>query len=197
MIELKRRFHHRKHRKAWRCFADGGAAEGAPAGEPAQPAAGAGTGTPAAAPAKPANTEPAKPQEPPAKAYTEAELQAATAQALAEYKRHLEDAKDYEKMTAEEKVAFLEQQRVNDKLAQYTTAKLAAQELPLDLLPFVQGKDEADTDGRLKAFRAAYDKGVQAGVEKRFKANGYLPRGTAAGEPGKETAKRSRGVSVK
>ncbi|MEG1084601.1 MAG: DUF4355 domain-containing protein [Hydrogenoanaerobacterium sp.] len=183
----------RKYRKAWRCFADGGTAkpETLPP-EKAQPLENSTEEKPKV------QTQQQSPAEtaPPAKTYSEDEVQAVTQKALDEYKQHLAEAKDYEKMTAEEKVEYLEKQRESDKLAQYTTAQLVAQELPPELLQFVQGSTEADTNERIKTFKAAYDKGVQAGVEKRFKANGYLPRGTAAGETNEETSKRPRGVTV-
>jgi hypothetical protein len=125
-----------------------------------------------------------------------AKQQAAT-DAVEAYKHHLEEAKDFEKMTAEEKVVYLQKQMADEKLVGYTTQKLSAAGLPVEFSSFVKGTDEKDTDERIKTLKAAYDKGVQAGVDQRFKANGYVPKGTAAGQPGDEAKKRPRGVSVK
>lgn len=188
---MKRDFWNRYNRNRLKLlcmrFADGGSS---------------GTETPAEPPAAVPPAPPAAPAQPPKetapdKAFTAEDLESAKAAAVEAYQHHLEEAKDYNKMTAEEKVAFLEQQRADDKIAQYAATKLSAQDLPLDLLPFIKGGSEAETDERLKAFKTAYDKGVQAGVDKRFQANGYLPRTTAAGDAGKAAEKRSRGVSVK
>lgn len=183
------------------CFAGGGAAaqpaDPTPADPAPQPA------DPALNPADPAPKEPAKPE--PAKGtesaitaeQLETEKQQAAAAAVDSYKKHLEEAKDFEKMTDAEKVVYLQNQMTNEKLSGYTTKQLSAAGLPVELASFVKGSDEKDTDERVKTLKAAYDKGVQAGVEQRFKANGYVPKGTAAGQPGDETKKRPHGVSVK
>nr|WP_319487249.1 DUF4355 domain-containing protein [uncultured Caproiciproducens sp.] len=171
--------------------------------------AGGGTAEPATEPEKqepgeeakaqePAKQEPAKePTKEPAAAITTEQLESARQQAIEDYKKHLEEAKDFEKMTAEEKVVYLQKQMSDEKLAGYTTKQLSAAGLPVEFVPFVKGSDEKDTDERIKTLKAAYDKGVQVGVDQRFKANGYVPKGTAAGELGDEGKKRPRGVSVK
>lgn len=180
------------------CFAGGGAAQPAdPA--PADPA----PADPAPKPADPAPKEPEKAE--PAKgaesALTAEQLETAKQQAATDaveaYKKHLEEAKDFEKMTAEEKVVYLQKQMADEKLTGYTTQQLSAAGLPVEFAAFVKGTDEKGTDERIKTLKAAYDKGVQAGVEQRFKGNGYVPKGTAAGKPGEEAKKRPRGVSVK
>lgn len=186
------------------CFAGGGAAaqpaDPAPADPAAQPA------DPAAKPADPAAkpTDPAaKPTDPAAKpadptpALTTEQLEAAKQQAVDEYKKHLEEAKDFEKMTADEKVVYLQKQMADEKLTGYTTNQLSVAGLPVELAAFAKGTDEKDTNERLKTLKAAYDKGVQAGVEKRFKANGYVPKETAADSSAAEKKARPRGVSVK
>jgi hypothetical protein len=171
------------------CFADGGAAT--PPADPATP--------PETPPVTPPPETP--PTTPPAATVTAEQLATAKKQAaddaVAAYKQHLEEAKDFEKMTADEKVVYLQQQMADEKLTGYTTQQLSASGLPAELASFVKGTDEKDTDERIKTLKAAYDKGVQAGVEQRFKANGYIPKGTAAGQPGDEGKKRPRGVSVK
>ncbi len=176
-------------------YSDGGAQSSAEGTEPANAGTESTGGTDAGAGA----AQPASKTDPEAKTYTEAELEAARQQAVEAYKQHLEEAKDYEKMTPEEKVAYLEKQREEDRIARYATEKLSAQNLPVELLPFVQGPDEAGTDERLKTFKAAYDKAVQAGVEARFKLNGYIPRGSAASasERSEQKQARPRGVSMK
>lgn len=164
-------------------FADGAGGESAEQieGAAAQPAA-----------AVPAST----PAEGTAKTYSDADLESAKSQAVADYKQHLEEAKDYEKMTPEEKVSYLEAQREADKLTQLTTNKLAAQNMPIELLPFVQGKDETEIDAVIKALGGIIDKAAQAGVEKRFKENGYLPKGSAVTGTADSGQKRERGVKV-
>lgn len=178
------------------CFADGGAADPAADPAPADPAPK--PADPAPKPSDPALKEPAKGAE---NAYTaeqlEAEKQKAADVAVEAYKKHLEEAKDFEKMTAEEKVVYLQNQMADEKLTGYTTQKLSDAGLPVELAAFVKGSDEKGTDERIKTLKAAYDKGVQAGVEQRFKANGYVPRGTAATQLDNESKKRTRGVSVK
>lgn len=182
---------HNRNRLKLLCMrlADGGSSSEGTIAEP--PVAVPPSAQPSAAPAQPPK------ETTPEKAFTAEDLETAKAAAVEAYKQHLEEAKDYDKMTAEEKVAFLEKQRADDKIAQYATGKLSAQDLPIDLLPFIKGGSEAETDERLKVFKAAYDKGVQAGVEKRFQTNGYLPRGSAASSTDKSDAKRTRGVTVK
>ncbi len=187
------------------CFAGGGAAQTAdpaptdPA--PIDPAPKAADPAPKAAdpaPKEPGKAEPAKGAE---NTYTteqlETEKQKAAAAAVEAYKKHLDEAKDFEKMTDAEKVVYLQKQMADEKLTGYTSQKLTDAGLPVDLAAFVKGSDEKDTDERIKTLKAAYDKGVQAGVEQRFKANGYVPKGTAAGKTDEETKKRPRGVSVK
>lgn len=176
-------------------YSDGGAQSSA---EGAESEAG-GTKSAGGSDAEAGATQSTSKAESEAKTYTEAELEAARQQAVEAYKQHLEEAKDYEKMTPEEKVAYLEKQREEDRIARYATEKLSVQNLPVELLPFVQGPDEAGTDERLKTFKAAYDKAVQAGVEARFKLNGYIPRGTAASasDRGEQKQARPRGVSMK
>lgn len=153
-------------------------------------------------PATPASMAPAAPlaapppADPPAKTYTDTELATARAEAVVEYQKHLEEAKDYDKMTPEEKVTYLEAQRETDKLTQLTTAKLAAQELPVELLEFVRGMDEADTDARIKEIKGIIDKAAQVGVDKRFKDNGYLPKGSAVTASPDGSQKRERGVKI-
>lgn len=144
-------------------FSDGGAAP-APAAT-----------NPAPSPAPPAPADP-KPAETPAKTFTEAEVEAAKAEAIAAYKAHLDEAKDYEKMTPEEKVAYLEAKAESDKLAAYTTQQLAAASMPVELVKYVQGKTEAETNEHIKDIKALLEKGVQEGVNARFKQNSFIPR---------------------
>lgn len=167
---------------------------------------GGGAATP---PAEPAPADPApKPVDPatppetsPDATVTAEQLETAKKQAaddaVAAYKQHLEEAKDFEKMTADEKVVYLQKQMADEKLTGYTTQQLSASGLPAELASFVKGTDEKDTDERIKTLKVAYDKGVQAGVEQRFKGNGFVPKSTAAGQAGDEAKKRPRGVSVK
>lgn len=144
-----------------------------------------GGGDPAPADPKPADPKPTdpKPADPPAKTYTEAEVEAARTEAVAAYKAHLEEAKDYDKMTAEEKVAYLEARAADDKLTAYAAQKLSAEKLPAELSAFAKGKNEADTDERVKSLKAVIAKAVQDGVDARFKGNHFVPRSSASGSP--------------
>lgn len=183
------------------CFAGGCAAA-----QPADPALAEPAPVPADPAPKPADPTPKEPEKKePVKeaenAYTaeqlETEKQKAADAAVEAYKKHLDEAKDFEKMTDAEKVTYLQKQMADEKLTGYTTQKLINSGLPVEMAAFVKGSDEKETDERIKTLKAAYDKGVQAGVEQRFKANGYVPKGTAAGRTGEEAEKRPRGVSVK
>lgn len=203
-----------------RRYSDGGAAPagetgGSAAGTPAA-GAGAASGTdptppkapeqtppkPEQAPPKPEQASPKKEVEAPkaeqsAKTYTDADLETARQKAVEEYKRHLQEATDYNKMTPEEKVAHLEKQMAEEKLARYTADALMKAGTDASLAVFVKGADEKDTDDRVKAFKEVFDKAVQAGVEARFKGIGYTPRAGGMGSPSAEAEKKPRGVSVK
>lgn len=189
-----------------RRYSDGGAAPagetgGSAAGTPAA-GAGAASGTdptpPKASEQTPPKKEadPSKAEEPP-KTYTDADLETARQKAVEEYKRHLQEATDYNKMTPEEKVAHLEKQMAEEKLARYTADALVKAGTDASLAVFVKGADEKDTDDRVKAFKEVFDKAVQAGVEARFKGIGYTPRAGGMGSPSAEAEKKPRGVSVK
>lgn len=196
-----------------RRYSDGGAAPAGEAGGSAAgtPAAGAGaaSGTDPAPPKAPEQTPPKPEQAPPkkeveapkaeqsAKTYTDADLEKARQKAVEDYKRHLEEARDYEKMTPEEKVAHLEKQMAEEKLARYTADALVKAGTDASLAVFVKGADEKDTDDRVKSFKEVFDKAVQAGVEARFKSIGYTPRAGGVGSPAAEAEKKPRGVSVK
>lgn len=175
------------------CFSDGGAAQ------PLEPA----PADPAPKPADPAPKEPEKtePEKGTESTITAVQLETAKQQAASAaveaYKKHLEEAKDFEKMTAEEKVVYLQKQMADEKLSGYTAQQLSVAGLSVELATFVKGSDEKDTDERIKTLKTAFDKAVQAGVEQRFKVNGYVPKGTAAAQLGEESKKRPRGVFVK
>lgn len=178
-----------------------GEAGGSAAGTPAA-GTGAASGADPAPPKAPEQTPPKKEAEPPkkeepAKTYTDADLETARQKAAEDYKRHLEEAKDYEKMTPEEKVAHLEKQMAEEKLARYTADALVKAGTDASLAVFVKGADEKDTDDRVKSFKEVFDKAVQAGVEARFKSIGYTPRAGGVGSPAAEAEKKLRGVSVK
>lgn len=148
----------------------------------------------------PLKTEKEAPQENSTeKVYIKADLDAAEKRAVEAYKQHLKEATDYNKMTPEEKVAHLEKQMADEKLMRYTAQALSRAGIDASLAEYAKGTDEQTTDERVKAFKAAFDKAVQAGVENRFKAIGYTPRVGGTGSPaGSDTAsKKARGVSIK
>lgn len=150
-----------------------------PAADP-QPAVGAdGAATdPSAANADPAvaKAEEAKPVAAPEKTHTQADIDAAVEAALAKAKQEAENAKDYDKMTPEQKVAYLEAERNSTKLADFARAEIAKAELPVECIDFVKGKDETDTAARIQSFKAMFSTAVQSGVDKRFKDSGYEPQ---------------------
>lgn len=162
-----------------RRYSDGGAAGGIeptpapapvtlPAAEPPVPA------NPAdpAVPADPA-TE-AKPAEA-AKSFTQQDMDTAVQTALTKFKQEQENAKDFDKMTPEQKVTYLQAQMADKALSESAVKKLGEAGLPTDFVALVKGKDEADTEARIQTLKNQYDSAVQAGVEKRFKDNGYTP----------------------
>lgn len=132
----------------------------------------------------------------PIKAFTQEQLQQAREEAVEEYKRHLEEAQDYEKMTAEEKVAYLERQRAEEKLERYAAEKLVDAGLPTDFTRYVKATDEKAIESGIQQLKAVFDKNVQAGVEARFRRDGYEPRGTGFGKTGAASMPRPRGVSL-
>lgn len=174
---------------------------GAPAAGAPEAGADAVPGTAPTPPKAPEQTPPKAETDPPksepAKTYTDADLEAARQKAVEDYKRHLEEVKDYDKMTPEEKVAHLEKQMAEEKLARYTAEAVTEAGMDASLAEFAKGGDEKSTDDRVKALKTVFDKAVQAGVEGRFKEIGYTPRMGGVGSPAGETAKKPRGVTVK
>lgn len=171
-------------------YADGGSAGSVT--NPEEPGI-SGTGT-----QQPENKEQQPKQETekePIKAFTQEQLQQAREEAVEEYKRHLEEAQDYEKMTAEEKVAYLERQRAEEKLERYAAEKLIDAGLPTDFTRYVKAADEKAIESGIQQLKAVFDKNVQAGVEARFRRDGYEPRGTGFGKTG-ASMPRPRGVSL-
>lgn len=166
----------------------------------AQPAA-----QPAADPAASPATDP--PAAEAGKMYTDAQLAELKASWQQEYEQAQSAEKDFAKMTPEQKAQKLlddakaESTRLlaelaDRDLADYARGKLSEVELPAAALSFIKGKDQADTDARIKAFGELLAAGVQAGVEKRFKDNGYTPRSSAAGNPKDGKTKKARGVAI-
>ncbi|MDU5141072.1 MAG: DUF4355 domain-containing protein [Paenibacillus dendritiformis] len=117
----------------------------------------------------------------------EAAKEAARAEAKAEYEQQLAEkleqtkteAAKLAKMTADEKAAYEREQReaeltrreaaIAERELRAETGKILADKgLPAGVLDIVIGKDAADTAARIDAFKAAYDKAVQAGVEARL-----------------------------
>lgn len=141
------------------------------------------------------------------KTYTAADLESLKAQWQEEYEQGKAAEKDFAKMTPEQQAqkllddqkaetARLQAELADRDLADYTRGKLAEAQLPAEALAFVKGKDQADTDTRIKDFGKLLADGIQAGVDKRFKNNGYTPRGSAAGNTGDGQGKKHRGVSI-
>lgn len=140
------------------------------------------------------------------KTYTDEQLADLKAQWQRDYEQTQSQAKDFEKMTPEQQAqkrldnekaetARLKAELADRDLTDYARGKIVEAELPADALAFVKGKDTADTDARIKTFSAMLAAGVQAGVEKRFKGNGYTPRRSAAGKTEEASKKRARGVT--
>lgn len=145
-----------------RCYSNGGA-DPAPAVDP----------TPAPV-ADSASASDSKPTEP-TKAFTQADIDDALSVAIAKLKQEEANSKDYEKMTPEQKVAFLEAERADTKLSDFARGEITKASLPVETLPFLKGKDEAETTSRITSFKTIYDTAVQTAVEARFKSAGYDP----------------------
>lgn len=155
------------------------------AADPTAPATAPATTTaePAAPATVPAPTQADPPAEPTAKTYTEAELEDAKQKALDAFKAQQEASKDYDKMTPEQKVAYLEAQAKDKELSDKALQKLNEKGIDASVLPFIKGKDEADTEARINSFKTLLDAQVQAGVEARFKAAGTNPPAADGGNP--------------
>ena len=106
---------------------------------------------------------------------TQTDVDKAVSEAIAKYKQEQENSKDYNKMTAEQKVAYLEQAAKDRTLQDFTAKHLEESKIPKEFASFLKGADENDTKKRAADFKAVYEAAVQAGVEARFKASGYEP----------------------
>lgn len=116
---------------------------------------------------------------PPPKTFTQKDVDdAATTAATAAVEKYIKEqanAKDYDKMTPEQKVAYLETQEKDRKLSDFARDEISKAKLPNESLAFLKGSDEADTTAKVQAFKTMYEAAVQAGVDERFKSNGYNP----------------------
>lgn len=141
------------------------------------------------------------------KTYTEEQLAELKSTWQHEYEQSKEAEKDFKTLTPEQQsqkqlddqkaeTARLQAELADRDLADYARSKISEANLPTDAIVFVKGKDQADTDAKIKSFSGLLASGVQAGIEERFKTNGYTPRNSAAGSDGKDNAKAQRGVSV-
>lgn len=159
-----------------RRYSDGGATP--PAADPASTVT-----PPASDPAVLPATDP-KPDgdaksTPTAPTLTQADVDKAVSDAIEKFKAEQANAKDYDKMTAEQKVAYLEQAAKDRALQDFTANHLSEIKLPKEFASFLKGTDEEDTKKRAADFKTAYDAAVQAGVEARFKESGYEPGKTS------------------
>lgn len=94
---------------------------------------------------------------------------------------------------SEAELSRLKAQIADKELTEYTRTKVDGAALPASAVDFIKGKDEADTDQRIKAFGEMFTAAVQEGVEARFKENGYTPR-RSGGDVTPETNYQRRGV---
>lgn len=109
------------------------------------------------------------------KTFSQADIDSAVKAAVETYKQEQESVKDYNKMSPEQKVAYLEAQAEERKMKDFTVGHLKEQNLPSEFASFLQGKDENETKVKTADFKAAYEKAIQEAVVKRFKENGYQP----------------------
>lgn len=136
---------------------------------------------PAPADPKPADPAPADPKpadpDPTPATFTKKQVDDATAAAataaIEKYIKDQANAKDYDKMTPEQKVAYLESQEKDRKLSDFARDEISKAKLPTESLTFLKGSDEADTTAKVQAFKTMYEAAVQAGVDERFKSKGY------------------------
>lgn len=147
-----------------------------PADPPADPLADPKT-DPAVDPKTDPATDPKKdpPADPPAKTLTQKDVDTAVANAVAKIKQDQANAKDYDKMTPEQKVAYLEHERNNSKLTEFARLEAVKSKLPAEAFEFLKGKDEAEITSKVTTFKTMFDLAVQTGVEARFKETGYDP----------------------
>ncbi len=129
------------------------------------------------------------------KTYTDEQLADLKAQWQQEYEQSQAQAKDFAKLTPAQQIQKLQADLADRDLTDYARSKMEEAKLPSDALTFIKGKDQADTDAKIKAFSALLAAGVQSGVEGRFQQNGYTPRGSAAGKTEEGSKKRTRGVT--
>ena len=132
---------------------------------------------PAGDPATDPATDPKKdpPADPPAKTFSQEDMDTAVSKAVEKLKQEQANAKDYDKMTPEQKVAYLEAERNNSKLFEFARSEAVKAKLPAEAFEFLKGKDEAEITSKITAFKTMFDSAVQTGVEARFKETGYDP----------------------
>ena len=169
-----------------RRYSDGGAEGGTEQTTAASSVTETGTATQASAAVPAGQTQTTATEtksEPAAQTFSKADVDGAVQAALSKFKQEQENSKDYDKMTPEQKVAHLEAQMADKTLSELAVKKLGEAGLSAECLPFIKGKDEADTTGKITAFKTMYDAAVQAGIEKRFKDNGYNPNVGSTKQP--------------
>lgn len=171
-----------------------------------QQATASGAGDPNAAPPA-ADGAAADQQAAAGKNYTDEQLAELKVQWQQEYEQSKAAEKDFKNLTPEQQAqkrlddqkaetARLQAELADRDLTDYARGKISEAKLPADALTFIKGKDQADTDAKIKAFSALLASGVQAGVEERFKTNGYTPRSSAAGASDASGSKKTRGVAI-
>lgn len=175
--------------------------------EPSEPTEPPADPTDPAEPTEPTPKAPEAPAEPEGTRYTAKQLEELKKTWETEYKQQQSVQKAFEEMTPEEQAQKLlaDQQAENERLqaqiadrdlTDYARGLIAKEELPADSLDFIKGKDEQDTDKRATTFKAMLANGIQEGVEKRFKGNGYTPRGSSSGLDEGSSKRTHRGVSI-
>lgn len=158
-----------------RRYSDGGATP--PATEPVTtlPTTDPDKGTQGSNEKTPPATDPTKSEPITDKGFTQSDIDKAVADGIAKFKAEQENAKDYNKMTSEQKVAYLEAAAKDRTLQDFTVKHLEESNIPKEFASFLKGSDEEDTKKRTADFKSIYDTAVQAGVETRFKQSAYEP----------------------
>lgn len=135
------------------------------------------------------------------KVYTEEDLSALREKWLKEDSEAKQKEEELKKLSPEQqaiaRAEALEKEVADMKLTNYARTQMIAADIPENAISLVKGKDEADTDARIKAFGEILTAGIQMGVEKRFQEHGHTPKGNSAGKSeGNEKSRRSSGVQI-
>ena len=101
-------------------------------------------------------------------------------------KMNAEQKADYEREQREDALAKRELEITERELRAEASKSLTEKGLPIEVLDLVIGTDAADTAKRIDAFKASYDKSVQAAVEQRLQGKTPLGSNSVATSPAEQ-----------